>query len=167
MRQRTIGNRAFDVVHAVMALASSNQLASACRLARRLEADAMLRARSGTEELELGRDRSVRPSSHSAAATMTAPSRRFRRCGPRLIAAAAALRSATSFISLFSRRRCARSGGLLPVRLAAERALRKPASGLQSMAQCTGVDRWERPLGDVSLEFTGAQATNETKKPLR
>jgi tetratricopeptide (TPR) repeat protein len=54
-RQGTIGNRAFDLVHAVMALASSKQYASARRLARRLDADTMLRARSGTDELELAR----------------------------------------------------------------------------------------------------------------
>jgi hypothetical protein len=53
LRQRTIGNRAFDLVHAVMALAASKQYALARRLAKRLKGDAMLRARSGKEELAL------------------------------------------------------------------------------------------------------------------
>jgi hypothetical protein len=53
MRQRTIGNRAFDLVHAVMALAASKQHARARRLAKRLKGDTMLRARSGNEELAL------------------------------------------------------------------------------------------------------------------
>ena len=52
-RQRSIGNRAFDLVHAVMAFAASKQHAFAHRLAKRLKADAMLRARSGNEELAL------------------------------------------------------------------------------------------------------------------
>jgi hypothetical protein len=53
MRQRTIGNRAFDLVHAVIALAASKQHALAHRLAQRLKRDTMLRARSGSEELAL------------------------------------------------------------------------------------------------------------------
>jgi len=53
MRRRTIGNRAFDLVHAVMALAGSKQHARARALAKRLNSDTMLRARSGSEELAL------------------------------------------------------------------------------------------------------------------
>jgi hypothetical protein len=53
MRRRTIGNRAFDLMHAVMAFVSSKQHARARRLAKRLEGDTMLRARSGNEELAL------------------------------------------------------------------------------------------------------------------
>ena len=53
MRQRTIGERAFELVHAVMALASSKQHGRARQLAKRLQSDAMLRARSGSEELAL------------------------------------------------------------------------------------------------------------------
>ena len=53
LRRRTIGNRAFDLVHAVMAFAASKQHARARRLAKRLQSDAMLRARSGNEELAL------------------------------------------------------------------------------------------------------------------
>jgi hypothetical protein len=55
MRPRTICNRAFELVHAVMALAASKEHARAWQLAKRLEADAMLRARSGKEELALAR----------------------------------------------------------------------------------------------------------------
>ena len=51
--QRSIGNRAFDLVHAVMAFAASKQHAFARGLAKRLKGDAMLRARSGNEELTL------------------------------------------------------------------------------------------------------------------
>jgi tetratricopeptide (TPR) repeat protein len=53
MRRRTIGNRAFDLVHAVMAFAASKQHARARRLLERLKGDTMLRARSGNEELAL------------------------------------------------------------------------------------------------------------------
>jgi len=53
IRQRTVGNRAFDLVHAVIAFAASKQHALARRLAKRLKGDAMLRARSGKEELAL------------------------------------------------------------------------------------------------------------------
>ena len=53
MRQRTIGNRAFELVHAVMAFAASKQHRYARRLAKRLKSDVMLRARSGSEELAL------------------------------------------------------------------------------------------------------------------
>jgi hypothetical protein len=55
MRPRAICNRAFELVHAVMALAASKEHARAWQLAKRLEADAMLRARSGKEELALAR----------------------------------------------------------------------------------------------------------------
>jgi hypothetical protein len=53
MRRHIIGNRAFDLVHAVMALAASKQHALARRLAKRLESDTMLRAHSGNDELAL------------------------------------------------------------------------------------------------------------------
>jgi len=53
MRRRTIGNRAFDLVHAVMALAGSKQHARAHAVAKRLKSDTMLRARSGSDELAL------------------------------------------------------------------------------------------------------------------
>ncbi|MET0919113.1 MAG: tetratricopeptide repeat protein [Burkholderiales bacterium] len=53
IRRRTIGNRAFDLVHAVMAFAASKQHRYARRLAKRLKSDVMLRARSGIEELAL------------------------------------------------------------------------------------------------------------------
>jgi hypothetical protein len=53
MRRRTIGNRAFDLMHAVMAFAASKQHALARRIAKRLKGDRMLRARSGNDELAL------------------------------------------------------------------------------------------------------------------
>jgi tetratricopeptide (TPR) repeat protein len=53
LRQRTIGSRAFDLVHAIMALGASKQHARARQLAKRLKFDPMLRARSGCEELAL------------------------------------------------------------------------------------------------------------------
>jgi tetratricopeptide (TPR) repeat protein len=53
MRRHTIGNRAFDLVHAVMAFAASKQHRRARRLTERLKSDTMLRARSGNEELAL------------------------------------------------------------------------------------------------------------------
>lgn len=53
MRRRTVGNRAFDLVHAVMALAASKQHERARQVARHLKSDTMLRARSGTAELAL------------------------------------------------------------------------------------------------------------------
>ena len=52
-RRDGIGWRAFDVVHAVIALAASRQHARARRLAERLKSDSLLRARSGTAELAL------------------------------------------------------------------------------------------------------------------
>jgi hypothetical protein len=52
-RGRSIGNRAFELVHAVMAFAASKQEGRARKLAERLRNDAMLRARSGGEELAL------------------------------------------------------------------------------------------------------------------
>jgi hypothetical protein len=53
LRGRTLGNRAFELVHAVMAFAASKQGALARRFARRLKSDERLRARSGIEELAL------------------------------------------------------------------------------------------------------------------
>jgi hypothetical protein len=53
LRRRTVGNRAFDLVHAVMALAASKQHERARQVARQLKGDTMLRARSGTAELAL------------------------------------------------------------------------------------------------------------------
>ena len=55
MRRRIIGNRAFELVHAVMAFAAAKQHASARRLAKRLQSDTLLRARSGNEELALAK----------------------------------------------------------------------------------------------------------------
>ena len=53
MRRRIIGNRAFDLVHAVMAFAASKRHRYARRLAQRLKCDVMLRSHSGNEELAL------------------------------------------------------------------------------------------------------------------
>jgi len=53
MRGRTLGTRAFELVHAVMAFAASRRHRYARWLAKRLKSDVMLRARSGSEELAL------------------------------------------------------------------------------------------------------------------
>ena len=53
LRQHTFGNRAFDLVHAVIAFAAAKKHACARRLAKRLKGDSLLRARSGSEELAL------------------------------------------------------------------------------------------------------------------
>lgn len=52
-RGRAIGNRAFDLVHAVMALAGSKDHERARQMAKRLKSDTMLRARSGSRELQI------------------------------------------------------------------------------------------------------------------
>ena len=129
MRQRAIGNRAFDLVHAVMALAASNQHASVRRLARRLKVDAILRARSGDEELALAEPLIAAITSFcrgdydAAVESILAIRAAADRCGGsvaqcdliHLTLLEAALRG--------HRSRLARA-------LAAERALRKPASHL-------------------------------------
>jgi hypothetical protein len=51
--QRTFGNRAFDVIHAVIAFAAAKKRAFARRLANRLKRDPLLRGRSAPEELAL------------------------------------------------------------------------------------------------------------------
>jgi tetratricopeptide (TPR) repeat protein len=53
LRQHTFGNRAFDLIHAVIAFAAAKKHACARRLARRLKRDSLLRGRSGREELAL------------------------------------------------------------------------------------------------------------------
>jgi hypothetical protein len=52
-RRRNIGNRAFELMHAVMAFAASKQTRRARQLAKRLTDDPVLRAHSGNEELAL------------------------------------------------------------------------------------------------------------------
>jgi hypothetical protein len=94
LRRSTLGNRAFELVHAVMALAASRQHTRAREMAKRLKSDPMLRARSGQDELALG-SRTPSPSCRSAAGIMKVPLRPYRRSGPLPIAAAAAWRNAT------------------------------------------------------------------------
>ena len=53
LRQRIFGNRAFDLLHAVIAFAAAKKHACARRLARRLKRDTVLRGHSGPEELAL------------------------------------------------------------------------------------------------------------------
>lgn len=55
LRKSGVVGRAFDLVHAVIALAASKQHALAQRLARRLRGDNMLRSRSGSAEWRLAR----------------------------------------------------------------------------------------------------------------
>ena len=129
MRRSAIGSRAFDLVHAVIALAASRQHARARRLARRLQGDAMLRARSGNGELALAESLIAailsfcRGDYDGAVASMSAIRAAADRCGGsvaqcdliHLTLLEAALRA--------QRKRLARA-------LAAERAERKPASRL-------------------------------------
>jgi hypothetical protein len=129
MRGHTIGNRAFDLVHAVMALAASKQNARARQLAKRLKSDTMLRACSGNEELALAEPLIAaimsfcRGDYDSAVESISAIRTAADRCGGsvaqcdliHLTLLEAALRG--------KRKRLARS-------LAAERAVRKPASHL-------------------------------------
>jgi tetratricopeptide (TPR) repeat protein len=129
MRQRTIGNRAFDLVHAVMALAASKQHALARQLAKRLKSDVVLRARSGNEELALAEPLIAaimsfcRGDYDGAVESISAIRAAVDRCGGsvaqcdliHLTLLEAALRG--------QRKRLART-------LADERAVRKPASGL-------------------------------------
>jgi hypothetical protein len=129
MRGRAIGNRAFDLVHAVMALAASKQHARARQMAKRLESDTMLRARSGNEELALAKPLTAaimsfcRGDYDRAVESISAIRAAADRCGGsvaqcdliHLTLLEAALRG--------HRKRLART-------LAAERAVRKPASRL-------------------------------------
>jgi tetratricopeptide (TPR) repeat protein len=129
MRQPAIGNRAFELVHAVMALAASKRHASVRRLARRLKVDAILRARSGDEELALAKpliaaiSAFCRGDYDGAVGSILAVRAAADRCGGsvaqcdliHLTLLEAALRG--------HQNRLARA-------LAAERALRKPASRL-------------------------------------
>jgi tetratricopeptide (TPR) repeat protein len=129
LRRRTIGNRAFDLVHAVMALAASKQGARASQLAKRLKDDTTLRARSGAEELALAGPLAAAIMSFSlgdydgAVASISTIRAAANRCGGsvaqcdliHLTLLEAALRG--------HRKRLART-------LAAERAVRKPASRL-------------------------------------
>jgi tetratricopeptide (TPR) repeat protein len=129
MRRRTIGGRAFDLVHAVMAFAASKQHALAQRLAKRLKGDSMLRARSGNEELALAKPLTAaimsfcRGDYDGTVESISAIRAAANRCGGsvaqcdliHLTLLEAALRG--------HRKRLART-------LAAERAARKPASRL-------------------------------------
>jgi tetratricopeptide (TPR) repeat protein len=129
LRRRTIGNRAFDLVHAVMAFAASKQHGRARQLAKRLKSDTMLRARSGNEELALAGPLAAAIMSFSrgdydgAVESISTIRAAADRCGGsvaqcdliHLTLLEAALRG--------QRKRLART-------LAAERAVRKPASRL-------------------------------------
>jgi tetratricopeptide (TPR) repeat protein len=129
MRQRPIGNRAFDLVHAVIALAASNRHSCARRVARRIKGDPMLRARSGSAELALAESlvRTIlsfcRGDYDAAVESMAAVRAASDRCGGsvaqcdliHLTLLEAALRG--------HRQRLART-------LAAERTMRKPGSRL-------------------------------------
>jgi hypothetical protein len=53
LRERSFGNRAFDLIHAVIAFAATKKHAFARRLAERLKRDRLLRSRSGPDELAL------------------------------------------------------------------------------------------------------------------
>jgi len=131
MRRRIIGNRAFDLMHAVMAFAASKQDARARQLARRLDSDTTLRAHSGNEELALAKRLTAaiisfcRGDYDGAVDSISAIRAAADRCGGsvaqcdliHLTLLEAALRA--------HRERLARA-------LTAERAARKPASRLNS-----------------------------------
>ena len=53
LRQRAFGNRAFDVIHAVIAFAAAKNHAFARKLANRVKRDPLLRGRSAPDELAL------------------------------------------------------------------------------------------------------------------
>lgn len=129
MRKRTVGNRAFELMHAVMALAASKQHALAQRLARRLKADATLRARSGNEELALAEPLTsailafCRGDYDSAVASISAIRTAADRCGGSV--AQCDLIHLTLLEAALRGRR-----GRLARTLAGERTARKPASRL-------------------------------------
>ncbi len=87
LRKHSVVNRAFDLVHAIMALAASKQNALAHRLARRLRGDSMLRSRSGTAEWRLAKPlvsaiiAFCRGDYDSAVASISAIRRAADRCG--------------------------------------------------------------------------------------
>jgi hypothetical protein len=144
LRRRTIGNRAFDLVHAVMAFAASKQNARARQLAERLKSDMMLRAHSGIEELALAEPLIAaimsfcRGDYDSAVESISAIRAAVDQCGGsvaqcdliHLTLLEAALRG--------QQKRLART-------LADERAVRKPASrlnrGLKARAWALGIPR--------------------------
>jgi hypothetical protein len=129
LRQRTIGNRAFELVHAIMALAASKQHARAQRLAQRLKGDTMLRARSGIEELALAEPLTAAIMSFcrgdyvAAIESISAIRAAADRCG-----GSVAQCDLIHLTLLEAALRGQRTG--LARRLAAERAERKPASRL-------------------------------------
>lgn len=129
MRPRTICNRAFELVHAVMALAASKEHACARRLATRLEGDAMLRARSGKEELALARPLAAaimsfcRGDYDAAVESISAIRAAADRCGGS-VAQCDLIHLTLLEAALRGRRKP------LAQTLAAERAQRKPASRL-------------------------------------
>ncbi|HEY1459481.1 MAG TPA: tetratricopeptide repeat protein [Casimicrobiaceae bacterium] len=129
LQQRAIGSRAFDLVHAVMAMAASGQHRQTRQLAARLKADRMLRARSGKEELWIAEPlvgaiiAFCRGRYDAAVDSICAVRARADRCG-----GSVAQCDLIHLTLIEAALRGHRSG--LARTLAAERAARKPASRL-------------------------------------
>jgi len=152
-RRRSIGNRAFDLVHAVMAFAASKQLGRARQLATRLKNDPMLRARSGSEELALAEPliaafmSFARGDYAAAVEQISAVKAAADRCGGsvaqcdliHLTLLEAALRG--------HRQRLARA-------LADERAVRKPASRLNRWLKARA---WTLGTGELAGRASGVR----------
>lgn len=144
LRKHSVVNRAFDLVHAIMALAASKQNALARRLAQRLRGDSMLRSRSGAAEWRLAKPlvsaiiAFCRGDYDSAVASISAIRRAADRCGGsiaqcdliQLTLLEAALRG--------ERTHLARA-------LATERTTRKPASRLNAWLRARASSLGARP----------------------
>jgi hypothetical protein len=129
MRQRAIGTRAFELIHAVIAFAASRQYRRARRLARRLEHDALIHGRSGADELAVARPlaRAVIAFCHGdygrAVASIEAIRAAADRCG------GSVAQCDLIHLTLLEAALRARRDRLARV-LASERAARRPASRL-------------------------------------
>jgi tetratricopeptide (TPR) repeat protein len=129
LRQRTIGNRAFDLVHAVMAFAAAKKHEFARQLARRLKRDPVLRAHSGNEELALAEPLIAaimsfcRGDFDGAVASISAIRTAADRCG------GSVAQCDLIHLTLLEAALRGRRKGLART-LAAERTVRKPASRL-------------------------------------
>jgi hypothetical protein len=152
MRLSTIGTRAFELVHAVMAFAASKRHRYARRLAKRLKSDMMLRARSGNEELALAEPlvaaimRFSRGDYDGAVESISAISAAADRCGGSI--------AQCDLIHLTLLEAALRGNSQNLARtLIAERAERKPASLLNRWLTARA---WTR--GRLVPEISGVQA---------
>jgi tetratricopeptide (TPR) repeat protein len=134
LRGRTVGNRAFDLVHAVMALAASKQHERARQVAKQLKSDTRLRARSGTAELTLAEPLIAailsfcRGDYEAAVESISAIRDAADQCGGS-VAQCDLIHLTLLEAALRGRRK------VLARKLAAERAVRKPASRLNRLLE--------------------------------